>query len=141
MNQAEIMEFVNKNPIFSLATCADGVPYVRTMMVAFADSRGIIFSTGVAKDVCKQMQANPKIELCFYSAGDEKQLRIAGAAEQIDDIELKKALVEKFEFLKPWVDAAGYDVLATFKVTDAQAVEWTMATNDQPKEYVDLTGL
>ena len=83
MNQVEIMEFVNKNPIFTLATCVDGVPYVRTMMLAFADSRGIIFSTGKEKDVCKQMQANPKVELCFYSAADEKQLRIAARAEEI----------------------------------------------------------
>ncbi len=141
MNQVEIMEFINKNPIFALATCIDGVPYVRNMMLAFADSRGIIFSTGKDKDVCKQIQTNPKIEMCFYSHADEKQLRIAATTEEIDDIELKQAIVEKFEFLKPWIDAAGYDVLATFKIKDAQAVTWTMATNDQPKEYITLAEL
>lgn len=59
MTQVEIMEFINKNPVFALATCADNVPHVRNMMVAFADKRGIIFTTGRDKDVCKQVLANP----------------------------------------------------------------------------------
>ncbi len=141
MTQVEIMEFINKNPVFALATCADNVPYVRNMMVAFADKRGIIFSTGRDKDVCKQILANPNIEMCFYSPEAEKQLRIAATAEETDDLELKKEIVEKFEFLKPWIEAAGYDVLATFKLKDAKATTWTMATHEKPKEYVTLTDL
>ena len=31
--------------------------------------------------------------------------------------------------------------LATSKIKGAQAVTWTMATNDQPKEYTALTDL
>ena len=76
MTQAEIMEFINKNPVFALATTIDNVPHVRNMMVAFADTRGIIFSTGRDKDVCKQIIANPKIELCFFSQEQGKQIRI-----------------------------------------------------------------
>lgn len=141
MTQVEIMEFINKNPVFALATCADNVPHVRNMMVAFADKRGIIFSTGRDKDVCKQILANPRIEICFYSPETEKQLRIAATAEETDDLELKKEIVEKFEFLKPWIEAAGYDVLVTFKLKDAKATTWTMATHEKPKEYVTLTDL
>ena len=141
MTQVEIMEFINKNPVFALATCADNVPHVRTMMVAFADKRGIIFTTGRDKDVCKQIMANPNIETCFYSPETEKQLRIAATAEETDDLELKKEIVEKFEFLKPWIEAAGYDVLATFKLKDAKATTWTMATNEKPKEYITMTDL
>jgi len=141
MNQVEIMEFINKNPVFSLATCTDNVPHVRTMMVAFADSRGIIFSTGRNKDVCRQIQANPRIEMCFYSPQSEKQLRIAGTAEETDDPELKKDIVAKFEFLKEWIDKAGYDAMATFKVTNAKATTWTITTRNSPKEYITLTDL
>ena len=141
MTQAEIMEFINKNPVFTLATCADKVPHVRSMMVAFADKRGIIFSTGRDKDVCKQILANPNIEMCFYSPEAEKQLRIAATAAETDDLELKKDIVEKFEFLKPWIDKAGYDVLATFKLQNAKAIIWTMETNEKPKEYVTITDL
>jgi uncharacterized pyridoxamine 5'-phosphate oxidase family protein len=135
------MEFINKNPIFALATCGEGVPHVRNMMVAFADSRGIIFSTGRAKDVCKQIAANPKIEMCFYSHEAGIQLRIAGKATEIDDVEMKKDIVNKFEFLKPWIDAQGYGVMATYRVTGATATTWTMDTNDKPKEYTRLTDL
>ncbi|MBE0534577.1 MAG: pyridoxamine 5'-phosphate oxidase family protein [Phycisphaerae bacterium] len=141
MNQVEIMEFVNKNPAFSLATCADNVPHVRMMAVAFADSRGIIFSTGRDKDVCKQIRANPRIEMCFYCVKDEIQLRIAATAVETDDVQLKKDIVEKFDFLKPWIDAEGYDILATFRIKDAAVTTWTMAEGDKPKEYVSLTNL
>jgi len=141
MTQIEIMEFVNKNPVFSLATCVDNVPYVRTMMIAFADSRGIVFTTGREKDVCKQLQANPRIEMCFYSAQDEKQVRIAATAVESRNLRLKKDIVEKFDFLKPWIEARGYDVLAAYRVKNATATSWTMADNEKPKEYVSLTKL
>ncbi len=141
MTQAEIMEFINKNPVFTLATCSDNVPHVRTMMLAFADKRGIIFSTGKEKDVCKQILANPNVEMCFYSPEAEMQLRVAATAAETDDLELKKDLVEKFGFLKPWIDKAGYDALATFKLQNATATTWTMATNEKPKEYFTITDL
>jgi len=141
MDQVEIMEFINRNPVFSLATSVDNVPYVRMMMVAFADSRGIVFSTGRDKDVCKQIEANPRIEMCFYGAQDERQLRIAATAVETMDLRLKKDIVEKFDFLKPWIEAQGYDVLVTFRIKNATATAWTMADNEKPKEYVSLTKL
>ena len=142
MTQTEIMEFINKAPLFALATCADNVPHVRNMVVAFADKRGIIFSTGRDKDVCKQILANPSIEMCFYSPETEMQLRIAAIAEEVDDLELKKEIVEKFEFLKPWIERVGYDALAVFNLKDAKATTWTsMADDEKPKEYVTLTDL
>ncbi len=141
MDQVEIMEFVNKNPLFTLGTCVDNVPHVRIMAVAFADSRGIVFSTGRDKDVCRQLRTNPRIEMCFYSPQDELQLRIAATAVEIDDIRLKQDLVEKFDFLRPWIDAQGYDVLITFTIKDATATTWTMADDEKPKEYISLTSL
>ena len=141
MDQVEIMQFINRNPTFSMATCSDNVPYVRTMTVAFADNRGIVLATGREKDVCRQMQANPRIEMCFYNAQNGVQVRIAGTAAEVDDVQLKKDIVEKFDFLKPWVEAQGYDILAAFRVTNARATTWTMADMAKPKEYVTLTKL
>ena len=46
--------------------------------------------------------------------------------------------MEKFEFLKPWIEQAGYDVLGTFILKDAKACIWTMATNLEPKKYIEL---
>jgi hypothetical protein len=57
------------------------------------------------------------------------------------DLRMKKDIVEKFDFLKPWIEAQGYDVLVTFRIKNATATVWTMADNEKPKEYVSLTKL
>ncbi len=43
------------------------------------------------------------------------------------------------EFLKPWVERMGIDVLSVFRVEGCRALIWTMATNFAPKEFIDLT--
>ena len=138
MNKIEILEFINQNPVFALATLDGTRPKVRYMMTAFADDRGIIFCTGKQKDVYKQLTANPVAELCFYSQEGEKQVRVNADVEELDDLELKKAVVEKFDFLKPWIEQAGYGDMAVFKLTNAKATAWTMQTNTEHKTYTDL---
>jgi hypothetical protein len=36
------------------------------------------------------------------------------------------------------IEARGYEVLITYNVQNARATTWTMETNEQPKEYVQL---
>ncbi len=138
MTKDEIIQFINNNPVFALATVDGNKPRSRYMMTAFADERGIIFTTGKAKDVYKQITANTAIELAYHSVSDQKQLRIEATAQETDDENLKKEIVEKFEFLKPWVDQCGYGVMGTFILKEPRACIWTMETNDAPKEYIDL---
>lgn len=71
------------------------------MMLYRADENGVIFCTGREKDVNKQLSANPAVELCFYNAEQGRQVRIEGTVEMLDDLELKKQVVEAFSFLKP----------------------------------------
>ena len=138
MTKEEILEFITKNPVFSLATIDAGQPRTRMIMMYRGDENGIIFSTGRDKDVNKQLQANPTVEMCFYGHEQNRQVRIDGAAEAIDDLDLKKQIVEDFPFLKPAVEAQGYEVLVTYRVQNAKATTWTMETNELPKEYVQL---
>ena len=138
MTKQEILEFAEKNPVFSLATIDGNQPRVRLMMLAMVEKDELIFSTGRDKDVNKQLTANPAVELCFYNADEGRQVRVEGTVEACDDEELKKRIVEKFEFLKPWIDAEGYEVLATYGLKNARATTWTMETNLEPKQYIDL---
>ena len=138
MTKEEVLEFITKNPVFSLATIDGGRPRARMIMMYRADEDGIIFSTGREKDVNKQLQANPAIEMCFHGSEQNCQVRIEGTAEVIDDLELKKQIVEDFPFLKPWIEAQGYEVLITYRVRNGKATSWTMETNELPKEYVQL---
>ena len=138
MTKEEVLEFITKNPIFSLATIDNGRPRARMIMLYRADEIGIIFSTGSEKDLNKQLQTNPAVEMCFYSHEQNCQVRIEGKAEVMNDLELKKQIVEDFSFLKPWIEAKGYDVLITYRVPNGRATTWTMETNELPKKYVQL---
>jgi pyridoxamine 5'-phosphate oxidase len=138
MTKEEVLEFVTKNPVFSLATIDGSQPRVRMMMLYKADADGIIFCTGRDKAVCKQLQSNPAAELCFYNAEQGRQVRIEGTVEMLDDLELKKKIVETFPFLKPWIESAGYEVMVVYRLQNAKATTWTMETNFDPKEYIKL---
>ena len=107
-------------------------------MLYRADENGIIFSTGYDKDVHKQLIQNPQVELCFLNQETNMQVRIEGSVEVLEDLELKKQIVADFPFLKEWIDSEGYDVLITYSIKDARATIWTMETNFQPKQYIQL---
>jgi uncharacterized pyridoxamine 5'-phosphate oxidase family protein len=138
MTRKEILKFVEKNPVFSLATIDGDKPRVRLMMLAMVNENGLVFTTGRDKAVCKQITANPAIEMCFYNADEGRQVRIEGKAEALDDLKLKKQIVEKFTFLKPWVESEGYEAMMPYRVKNARATVWTMETNLEPKQFIEL---
>ena len=138
MTKEEILEFITKNPVFSLATSEGNQPHVRIIMLYRADEDGIIFCTGRQKAVYEQLQANPAVEMCFYNPDDGRQVRIEGTVEMLDDLDLKIQIVEQFTFLKPWVESEGYEVLIPFCLKNGKAVAWTMETNFDPKKYIQL---
>ena len=121
MTREEILEFVQRSPVFGLATLDEGRPRVRMMMLAMVEDGELVFTTGRDKAVCAQMTANPTIEMCFYSADEGLQVRVEGTVEQANDDDLKKRIVEKFEFLKPWIEAEGLDVLVAYRVKNSRA--------------------
>lgn len=140
MIKEEIIDFINKNPVGYLATIDGDKPRVRGMWTYRADDKGIIFHTGVVKDLFKQLQKNPNVELCFYNNNFQEmvQIRVSGIAELEKDIKLKEEIVANRPFLKPIVEQYGYESLAVFRVKKPVAASWTMAANLTPKEYIKL---
>jgi pyridoxamine 5'-phosphate oxidase len=138
MTKKEVLGFVVKNPVCSLATIDGNQPRVRMIMLFRVDENGIMFVTGRQKDLYAQLQSNPAVEMCFFNPDEGRQVRIEGAVEILDDLELKKQVVEKFTFLKPVVESQGYDVLICYHLKGAQATTWTMETNFEPKTYIPL---
>ncbi len=109
-----------------MATVDGGEPCVRAMTSPHIDDDGITFCTGTGKDVCRQLLANPSVELCFWSRGERLQLRIRGKLEKLDDEELKKQIVEtRFTFLKPVVEQFGWDTLTLFRISKGKARTWS----------------
>jgi len=138
MNKTEILAFLNANPTCYLATVEGDKPHVRAMgMVKADDENGVIIETGTFKDVYKQMVANPNVEICFFNAKDGIQIRVSGAVELVDDIELKKEIVVQRPFLKERVAEGGYEAMGVFQLK-GQAYAWSFQTGSEPKKYVPL---
>jgi uncharacterized pyridoxamine 5'-phosphate oxidase family protein len=140
MTKNEIYKFLNANLIFHLATVEDGRPRVRGMYLYRADEKGLVFHTGKMKDLHRQLTADPNVELAFNNGRleDLTQVRVRGTVELVEDLELKKEIVQKRPFLKPFVERDGYGSLAVFRLRRGIATVWTMKTNIAPKEFVEL---
>jgi uncharacterized pyridoxamine 5'-phosphate oxidase family protein len=138
MEKNEIYKFMRENPTSALATAEEGRPHVRIIMLYRADEEGIVFCTGENKDFNQQLQKNPMVEMCFVDAKKEKQIRVSGTVEEIEDIELKKQIVRDWPFLKEWVDREGIDVLVVYCLKGGRATIWTMETTFAAKNYIEL---
>jgi uncharacterized pyridoxamine 5'-phosphate oxidase family protein len=93
------------------------------------------------KDLYRQLLANPAVELCFNDWKENVQVRVRGRAVLQDDPLLAEEIVNSpgREFLKPWVEKQGMEMLAVFRVEDCRALAWSMATNFAAKEFIPLS--
>lgn len=137
MDKLKILEFLNANADFQLATTEGNIPHVRTLMLHKADETGIYFMVGKFKDVYRQLSLNPNVELCFHK--DNFQIRIAGHVESLDkDLELKKEILSARLFMKPWIDNVGFKHMAVFRIKNGIATTWSLETETQPKTFLEL---
>ncbi len=137
MNKEEIVQFMNENPAFSLATSDGNIPHVRTLLLHKADETGIYFMVGKFKDVYRQLIVNPYVELCFHNA--DFQVRVSGQVESLDkDMELKKEILSVRPFMAPWVEQFGFKYMAVFRLRFGKAVTWELKAELQPKVVIQL---
>lgn len=73
-----IMECLDRAGVFFLATVEDGRPRLRPISDHFLLDGRLMFCTGSQKAVCRQIQANPRVEIAAL-AGD-RWLRYSGRA-------------------------------------------------------------
>lgn len=155
MDFNECTDFANANPACWLATTDGNQPHVRGFMMWFADESGFYFHTGANKAVCQQLQANPKIEVCYFAPdpqGVGRMMRVTGEVEFIDDVPLKTALLADRPFLKEIGSGTPDDpLLAIFRITRGEVHFWTMEDNmreseierirfDVPQSTTDIPG-
>ena len=76
-----------------------------------------MFHTGKNKDLHKQLTENPNVEMSFNNGKFEYliQVRISGSVELVENIDLKKEIVQAREFMKPWVEQWGSDLLSAIR--------------------------
>lgn len=89
----EVLKFLADNPTFYLATDEDGQPRVRPFGFVMEYEGRLAFCTNNQKDVFKQMQKNPKVELCVANAAGE-WLRLCGSIVSVTSAESQKRALE-----------------------------------------------
>lgn len=127
MTRDEVLEFVRRNTASFMATVENGEPRVRGMDTPHVDEKGLTFCTGSIKAVCRQLLADPAVELCYFGQEEGVQIRLRGRMEKLDDDELKKHIVEtRFTFLKPVVEQHGWEALTLFRFSKGKGFVWSM---------------
>jgi len=93
-----VYDFLKECGTYYLATIDGDQPRVRPFgTVAIYDGK-LYIQTGKSKDVSKQIQANPKVEVCCFKDG--KWLRVAGKLVRDDRREAKKCMLDAYPHLR-----------------------------------------
>ncbi len=129
MELKDVYEFANINPLCYLATTDGDQPRVRAFVMWYAGDRGFYFHTSAGKSVFKQIVSNPKVEVCFYATQNGAMMRATGKAAVLDDLEMKKKLLEDLPYVKQMVTGPDDPDLAIFRVQEGEARFWTIGEN------------
>lgn len=94
----EIVEFLKSAGTYFLATADGDQPRVRPFGTAEVFEGRLYIQTGKSKDVSKQLQANPKAEICAFKDG--VWLRVSGELVRDDRREAKVHMLDAYPELK-----------------------------------------
>jgi uncharacterized pyridoxamine 5'-phosphate oxidase family protein len=94
----EVYDFLKECGTYYLATVEGDQPRVRPFGTVDIFEGKLYIQTGKVKDVSKQLQANPKAEICAF--GDGKWLRVAGKLIRDDRVEAKSHMLDSYPSLK-----------------------------------------
>lgn len=94
----EVYEFLKTAGTYYLATVDGDQPRVRPFGTIHVFEGKLYIQTGKIKDVSKQLQANPKAEICAFKDG--KWLRVAGKLIRDDRYEAKASMLDAYPNLK-----------------------------------------
>ena len=94
----KVVEFLKKAGTYYLATVAGDQPRVRPFGTAHVFEGKFYIQTGKAKDVSKQLMANPKAEICAFKNGE--WIRIAGELIEDDRVEARQSMLDAYPSLQ-----------------------------------------
>ena len=117
----ELLKFLEKNPVFYLATDDNGQPRVRPFGFHMIFDGKFYMVTALPKKVCKQMEKNPKIEFCTM-APDTKFVRVNGEVVfDNDNMEAKKKVFEVMPDLLKMYKSADNPIMSVFYLKEMHA--------------------
>ncbi len=139
MDFRDCIQFANQSRLAYFATVDGNQPRVRPIGLWFADDHGFYFQTETTKAFYRQLKANKKVEVCFYSPQYGSDLgtvmRVAGEVEFVFDLALRARALQDRPFLKDiGIDRPEHPLLGVFCLCKGEAFFWTMKSNMQESE-------
>ncbi len=99
----EVYEFLKKCGVYYLATADGDQPRVRPFGTQDIFEGKLYIQTGKSKAVSRQIQANPRVEICAFADG--QWVRICGKLVRDDRIEAKQHMLDAHPQLKAMYSA------------------------------------
>ncbi|HMK92335.1 MAG TPA: pyridoxamine 5'-phosphate oxidase family protein [Thermoleophilia bacterium] len=130
MELKDCLAFAAEHPVCYLATQDGEQPRVRALLMWFADERGFYFMTMSPKGLSRQLHANPQVEVCFYNGASElpdaRMMRVTGAAEFVDDLELTHRVSQERAALEGIIGRPLEPLAEVFRIHSGEAWFWTL---------------
>ena len=93
-----VLQFLKDAETYYLATVEGNQPRVRPFGTIDIFEDKLYIQTGKVKDVSKEMQANPKVEICAFDG--QKWIRVAGEVVRDNRVEPKKHMLDSYPNLQ-----------------------------------------
>ena len=114
-----VCKFLKDAGTYYIATVDGDQPRVRPFGTVHIYNGKLYIQTGKRKDFAKQLEKNPKVELCAFKDGD--WLRLSGKLVYDDDREARVSMLEAYPSLKAMYDPDDGNT-AVYYFEDAEAV-------------------
>lgn len=130
----EILEFLKQNPVQYFATVGlDQKPKVRPFQFMLEKEGKLYFCTNNQKEVYKQIEKNPYVEICTSSPKFE-WLRLSGKVVFSQDKQIKEEIISASPLVKSIYKTADNPVFEIFYLEEGKAIISDFSGNP-PKEF------
>ena len=125
----EVYEFLKKCGTYYLATVEGDQPRVRPFGTVDIFDGHLYIQTGKVKDVSKQIEANPKVEIAAFIPASRTWIRYTGTAVFTENQAVVDKVLEELPHLKAVYNEETGNKMMIFSLEDATALLIDMAGN------------
>ncbi|MDR2760996.1 MAG: pyridoxamine 5'-phosphate oxidase family protein [Planctomycetaceae bacterium] len=127
-----VIDFLKANPSTQFATSDNNTPKVRPILFPFDENGVLWFCTAKNKNFWKELNANPKVEFSSFD-GVAKWIRVSGNVKLIDNIDVKKKILELYPTIKEIYIEPTNPIFASFCLEHWTATIYSFT--DPPVQY------
>ncbi len=125
----EVLTFLRDCGTYYLATVEWDQPRVRPFGTINVFEGKLYIQTGKSKNVSRQIQANNKVEICWFY--DWKWIRVSGKLVRDERVEAKKSMLDRYPELRGMYDENDHNTeVLYFQNATATIYSFT----DEPRE-------